>query len=91
MQLFQFREDKLFESGCSLYKKKDQIIQLTDDESLDAVGRGVDEGEGYFSVGSGEEDDVEVVSIRGGKVLHDAYHQTPRFSIILIFLYSFKF
>ena len=67
LQLFWFREDKLFESECSLYKKKDQIIQLTDDESLDAVGRGVDEGEWYFSVGSGEKDDVEVVSIEEEK------------------------
>ncbi len=33
---------------------------VIDDESLDAVGRGIDDAEGYFSVGSGEEDEVEV-------------------------------
>ena len=37
----------------------DNIIAI-DDESLDAVGRGLDDAEGYFSVGSGEEDEVEV-------------------------------
>jgi len=75
------RDDKLFESKTSSLYKRDQIIHLTDDESLEAVGRGIDEGEGYFSVGSGDdEEDVEVVSIRGAKARLDSYQTTPRCS-----------
>ena len=40
------RDDKLFESKTGSLYKRDQIIHLTDDESLEAVGRGLDEGEG---------------------------------------------
>eukprot|EP00088_Acartia_fossae_P000676 TRINITY_DN10274_c0_g1_i4.p1 TRINITY_DN10274_c0_g1~~TRINITY_DN10274_c0_g1_i4.p1 ORF type:complete len:785 (+),score=224.43 TRINITY_DN10274_c0_g1_i4:124-2478(+) len=85
------KEDKLLYGSGSLtqslsYKanKKDQIIHLTDDESLEAVGRGMDEGEGYFSVGSGDEEEedeeVEVVSLRGVKGRNDSYHPSPRSS-----------
>jgi len=75
------RDDKLFESKTGSLYKRDQIIHLTDDESLEAVGRGLDEGEGYFSVGSGDdEEDVEVVSIRGAKARLDSYQTTPRCS-----------